>query len=204
MQLALFAFSLFLYFAIHSLLASHSAKNYLIDRWINKKYYRLFFNAFAILSLFPVFITFVNIESTYLFVIPLISTIGMSFVVLGILLLLYGLSQYNLSEFSGTEQLRTQSSPAPQVLKTSGFNGLVRHPLYFAGLIIIWGGFIASPTVKILIAAIVATLYLYFGTKLEEKKLVLEFGEEYKKYQKRVGMLIPFLKYVFIVFIKEI
>jgi protein-S-isoprenylcysteine O-methyltransferase Ste14 len=38
------------------------------------------------------------------------------------------------------------------------------------------------------------TVYIIIGTKLEEKKLVLEFGEAYIKYQKEVPMLIPFTK----------
>jgi protein-S-isoprenylcysteine O-methyltransferase Ste14 len=32
------------------------------------------------------------------------------------------------------------------------------------------------------------------GTILEEKKLVLEFGDTYVKYQQEVPMLIPFTK----------
>ena len=38
------------------------------------------------------------------------------------------------------------------------------------------------------------TVYIIIGTKLEEKKLVLEFGETYIKYQTEVPMLIPFTK----------
>jgi protein-S-isoprenylcysteine O-methyltransferase Ste14 len=36
------------------------------------------------------------------------------------------------------------------------------------------------------------TLYVIIGTWLEERKLVLEFGEAYLQYQKEVPMLIPF------------
>ena len=38
------------------------------------------------------------------------------------------------------------------------------------------------------------TIYVIIGTILEEKKLVLEFGNTYVKYQKEVPMLIPFTK----------
>jgi protein-S-isoprenylcysteine O-methyltransferase Ste14 len=38
------------------------------------------------------------------------------------------------------------------------------------------------------------TIYIIIGTILEERKLVLEFGEAYVKYQKEVPMLIPFSK----------
>ena len=40
----------------------------------------------------------------------------------------------------------------------------------------------------------VLTLYVIVGTMLEEKKLVLEFGEIYVKYKQEVPMLIPFIK----------
>jgi protein-S-isoprenylcysteine O-methyltransferase Ste14 len=38
------------------------------------------------------------------------------------------------------------------------------------------------------------TLYVLIGTWLEERKLVLEFGEAYLRYQRQVPMLIPFAK----------
>lgn len=194
MQTLIFTILLIIYFIIHSVLASHSVKNILIDKVISKKYYRLVFNAVAIISLIPVLFAFRAIDSSYLFVSAIASIIGMCISLFGALLLLYALSQYNLSEFSGMQQLRTKSAPAPETLKTSGFNAIVRHPLYFAGLIILWGGFMYNPSIKVLVASLIAALYLYIGTKFEEQKLIIEFGETYKIYQKRVGMLIPFIK----------
>ena len=35
-------------------------------------------------------------------------------------------------------------------------------------------------------------MYVIVGTVLEEHKLLLEYGDEYRRYQKRVSMLIPF------------
>ena len=40
----------------------------------------------------------------------------------------------------------------------------------------------------------ILTVYVLIGTILEEKKLVLEFGDYYIKYQQEVPMLIPFTK----------
>ena len=194
MQLFIFTFLLIAYFVLHSILAAHRVKRALVNAWISGKYYRLAFNAIAIVTLLPIAYSFIIIKSPFLFDSKGTSVIGLVLLVVGIALLLYALSQYNLSEFSGIEQLKTNTSPSPQNLKTTGFNSLVRHPLYFAGLIIIWGGFLYSPSVKFLVVSLIATLYLYFGTKLEEQKLLLEFGEEYRSYRKKVGMLIPWLK----------
>ena len=45
-----------------------------------------------------------------------------------------------------------------------------------------------------IVTNIILIIYVVIGTKLEEKKLVLEFGDAYVKYQKEVPMLIPFTK----------
>ena len=194
MQLFIFAILLLVYFVVHSALASHRVKNILIDKWIAKRYYRIIYNAIAIISLVPILFAFYQIASPLLFASSAVTYLGMGTSFIGLLILVYALSQYNLSEFAGTQQWRAELNPSPQELKQSGINAFVRHPLYFAGLLIIWGGFMYSPSIKILVAALIATLYLYVGTKLEEQKLIIEFGEEYKAYQKKVGMLLPFLK----------
>jgi len=61
-------------------------------------------------------------------------------------------------------------------------------------LIIILGCFLYKPTDLVLLISLISITYLYVGTKLEERKLVTTFGEDYIKYQQEVGMLIPFLK----------
>ena len=43
----------------------------------------------------------------------------------------------------------------------------------------------------ILVTNLVLTAYFVIGAILEERKLVAEFGEEYREYQKRVPMLVP-------------
>lgn len=45
-----------------------------------------------------------------------------------------------------------------------------------------------------LVVNIILTVYIIIGTKLEEQKLILEYGDEYLKYQQEVPMLIPFTK----------
>jgi len=45
-----------------------------------------------------------------------------------------------------------------------------------------------------IVVNIILTVYVIIGSILEEKKLILEFGDAYKKYQDDVPMLIPFTK----------
>jgi protein-S-isoprenylcysteine O-methyltransferase Ste14 len=195
MKIFILGILLFLYFSLHSALANHQVKIFLMQKGITKKYYRLFFNFSALASLIPIFYFYKKIEPILLFVNILLQNIGLGIAAIGVVLLLVALNQYNLAEFAGTQQLK-QTTPLPsEALKTSGFNSMVRHPLYFSGLLLIWGSFLLQPTDLFLMVSIISTTYLYFGTKLEEEKLVMEFGKEYEKYQHEVGMLIPFWKF---------
>lgn len=66
---------------------------------------------------------------------------------------------------------------------------LVRHPLYFLSLLIIWTGPVVS--FDRILHNLLWTIWIYFGIKLEERDLVTFFGEPYEKYQAEVPMLIP-------------
>lgn len=65
----------------------------------------------------------------------------------------------------------------------------VRHPLYFFVLLLIW----ACPdlTLDRLIFNFLWTVWIIIGTVLEEKDLLSDFGDDYRQYQGRVPMLIP-------------
>ena len=65
----------------------------------------------------------------------------------------------------------------------------VRHPLYFFVLVLIW----SAPDVHSdrLLFNVLWTLWIVLGAFLEEKDLVTELGEKYRRYQKKVPMLFP-------------
>jgi len=63
--------------------------------------------------------------------------------------------------------------------------------LYFGLILYLW---CQTFSLTDIVINIVLTIYIIIGTYLEEKKLVLEFGEPYIKYQHEVPMLIPFTK----------
>lgn len=83
-----------------------------------------------------------------------------------------------------------QSPPSDVSFKTPLLYKLVRHPMYFGLLLAFW----ATPHMSVgrLVFAVTCTLYIVIGTRLEEKDLVALFGDHYRRYQQRIGMLIPF------------
>jgi protein-S-isoprenylcysteine O-methyltransferase Ste14 len=74
-------------------------------------------------------------------------------------------------------------------LDTSGMYEVVRHPMYFSALVMIW----ATPAMSLtyLILAFNVTLYFWLGSYLEERRLVGRFGQRYVRYKERVPRLFP-------------
>lgn len=194
MDLIFFGFSLVFYFAIHSILAHKTTKAFLMDNWIPQKFYRILFNLSSIGFLIPIFLFYKKTNPNVIFENELLEILGIIELLAGFILLLLSLRQYNLSEFAGTQQYKYKTPPTPEKLNTTGLNKWVRHPLYFSTLLLIWGYFLFRPTDLNLVISVITSLYLYFGTKLEEEKLIEEFGKDYQNYQKKVPMLIPFIK----------
>jgi protein-S-isoprenylcysteine O-methyltransferase Ste14 len=74
-------------------------------------------------------------------------------------------------------------------LVTTGVYGIVRHPMYLAGIII----FTFNPIITIngLTITVLADLYFLFGVFIEERRFLRIFGDQYREYMKRVPRLIP-------------
>ena len=94
---------------------------------------------------------------------------------------LFGLSQV-------FARLLGRESPAPR-FHTPLLYRRVRHPIYLSFLLVFW----ATPvmTVGHLLFSLATTGYILIAIQLEERDLVRQFGDQYRRYRGQVAMLIP-------------
>ncbi len=182
-----------LYGALHSLLATAGAKAR-ARQWFGPaadRGYRLAYNIVGGVSLLPVLWLVAKLPDRSLYAIPwpwtLLTGAGQ---IIGALVVLLGVWQTGAARFLGLRQLVApdthQESPH---LVISGLYRWVRHPLYAGGLLFIW----LTPRLSVNLLALYLglTLYILIGARLEERRLLAEFGEAYAQYQQNVPMLLP-------------
>lgn len=77
--------------------------------------------------------------------------------------------------------------------QTKLFYKYVRHPIQLGTVIGLW----ATPSMSWghFLLSFGLTLYVLAGLYFEEKSLVKTFGDDYRSYQEKVPMLIPFIKH---------
>ncbi|RJP54282.1 MAG: isoprenylcysteine carboxylmethyltransferase family protein [Anaerolineaceae bacterium] len=173
---------------VHSLLATHFAKDVFRIKYGNMDFYRLAYNLFAAISFLPILYWMATLPNQVFYQI----SAPWSYLMLGGQLfsaLMLGLAflQTDALSFAGLRQLFEKEEAG--VLVTRGLYRLVRHPLYTFGLLFIW----LSPTVtqnSITVYA-GATVYTLVGAYFEERKLLRIYGEAYAEYQRNTPMLIP-------------
>jgi protein-S-isoprenylcysteine O-methyltransferase Ste14 len=76
-------------------------------------------------------------------------------------------------------------------LVITGIHEYVRHPIYSGILLMMIGFVLYSNSIQSLIILMTTTLYLPFGIRWEEQKLVKEYGEQYENYKSDTPAIIP-------------
>ena len=180
---------------LHSAMISISVTEY-FKKLLGSKYrfYRLFFNIIAILTLIPVALFASSIRTQAIFHWDGYMRIGqVLLLVIAVLLFFLGGRHYDIRQVLGFNQIKEGTSNKAITdsgeLDTSGVLGITRHPWYLATILLIWA---RQMDVSAIIVNVILTSYLIVGTYLEEKKLVKEFGEKYLTYKKRVSMILPY------------
>lgn len=187
--------SILLWGVLHSLLASHAAKEAFRRRFGGRaaRFYRLGYNLFAVVSFLPILALAILTPDRVLYLVPLPwSALMAAGMLLAAAALLIGFLQTDVWEFLGLKQITASAEAQPGKLVTRGLYRYVRHPLYTAGLVFIW--LMPLMTVNLLAINTALTIYILVGVLFEERKLRREFGQAYEEYAAVTPMLLPFTK----------
>lgn len=194
-----FILSFVLWAVVHSVTAASGPKATIRRMMGEKAYeglYRLIYNIFSAITFLPVLILLATrVPDTRIWEISTPVNLAAYLVqFVGLLGLLVSLWQTDIWDFAGLRQAidylngrKDQLRPAKLI--TNGPYALVRHPLYFFSLVMIW--FVPRMTLDILCFNLLATLYFGIGSYYEEKRLLKNFGEDYREYKQRVPALLP-------------
>ncbi len=174
-----------LYFVLHSLFATNPAKS-MVSRhapWIANRY-RLVYNIASTLALIPILILLHRDGGAVLWAWDGISAwIANGIAAAAAAGFLWTTRYYDMNAFLG---FRPETGSAGFTL--SPMHRIVRHPWYFFLLLIIWTRDFNEAW---LVSASAMTAYLIIGSRLEDRKLIGQFGKAYGDYVRCVPGLIP-------------
>jgi len=157
-------------------------------------FYRVLYNLTALMTLLPVAAYSIALEGPEVVCWQGFLRWGQALLLLTALaFFIAGAGRYDLAQFLGIQQMRDQNACRVLTddcrLDTGGVLGLVRHPWYTGGLLIIWARDLDGAAI---LTNLVISIYFVIGAFLEEHKLLAQFGAEYVAYQRRVSMFLPF------------
>lgn len=186
------------YCALHSYLISVGFTN-LMTRLLKSYYafYRLFYVLLSLILLIPLIGYTARADTRIIFAYAQPwSAVRYALLASALVIFFWAFFfNYDSLSFFGIRQIlafgKAKKTDSPGILKRNGLLGIVRHPMYFALILYLWCG--TFRVMDVLVNALL-TIYVVIGTILEERKLVLEFGDAYKEYQREVPMVIPFVK----------
>jgi len=192
---------LFLCFAIqHSVTISDPFKAWMI-RLFGKRfyqgYYRILFTAANILILLFMIPYLAALPDHHLFTYSTWTRLGMRILqCFGIWVFIQAGKKTDFLYFIGVRQVIRHKKGEPEsddeTLIRDGIYGRVRHPLYLGSILVLWGEPYLVSARNGLIIVILSTLYFYLGSMLEERRMVRQLGDEYRRYQREVPRLFPF------------
>jgi methanethiol S-methyltransferase len=195
---------IFLVFAlIHSITVTRKFKRAcraLLGATFMQTYYRALYNAVSFITAGIAFLLIHRVPDQLLWTAPSwLSWIMHGIQIAAIAFASLAFEYLDVGEFMGIKQIWRYISrhevagniegQTQKNLVTNGVYGIVRHPLYFAGLVL----FTFNPhiTVNSLAVTILADAYFLFGMFIEERRFLMIFGDQYREYMKRVPRFIP-------------
>lgn len=175
----------------HSGLSHPPVKQRIIDRW-GKRSYAIIFEATSVIALSVAFLSMWFWDWVYFLEVASVNWLSVSF---GAILIGFGLvvatAASQIISVTTVADMRTDRQPE---LVTHGVYSRVRHPLYLATVAIFSGLAFIYPFPRVILFSIAMSAYTIIGAVLEERKLIIHYGEEYEKYKEQAGFLLPRLR----------
>ena len=112
--------------------------------------------------------------------------LGYAAQIAGLMLTMKATAALDALDLAGVRQVLNARHAAPPrhvPLRTDGVFGIVRHPLYFGWVLMVFGA--PTMTGTRFVFAVVSTLYLAIAVPFEERSLTEVFGHAYGDYQRR-------------------
>lgn len=193
----------FCFASVHSILAARTVKVFsirLFGEYSVKVFYRFFYTCLSAATALISVVLLLNIPDVLLFDPP--SWLGLTMRAVQFSGIIFGMQAFknmDFMEFSGISQVLSHVSGQKVSgdmegmhgtrLVKEGVYGIVRHPLYFAGIVVVS----CSPVItrNWLVVSVLCDIYFVAGALIEERRHIKQFGEEYRQYMKQVPMLIP-------------
>lgn len=175
----------------HSGLSHLPVKHRIIDRF-GKEGYALIFKVTSTVALGVAFLSMWFWDWLYFLD---LSSVNLLSVFLGAILIGFGLvvstAASQIISVSTVADMRTDREPE---LITAGIYSRIRHPLYLATVAIFSGLAFLYPFPRVIAFSIAMSAYTIIGAVLEERKLIIQYGQDYEEYKKQAGFLLPRLR----------
>ena len=173
----------------HSGVSALSVKGKLIDRW-GKEGYSRFFTITSIITLGIAFLSMNFWDWLYFIqnpslIQPLLFIPGIAALITGVIIA--GKASKVIS-VSTVADMRTDRTPE---LITEGLYAHIRHPLYLATVLVFGSITLIYPFPIVFTFVFCMIVYTLVGAYFEEQKLIIQYGEDYLEYKKRVGFILP-------------
>lgn len=177
-----------IFYFLHSFLLIENVKKKI---GLKPRTYRVFYNLLSLILIIAVLLVGAIIPSPLMYV-PGPGTFYMGLMVstVGIFVIKRAFRNYSTGVFLGVKKENKSIE-----LKTDGLQSKIRHPLYTGTIMVFLGYFVYNPMLSSLITLISLLIYLPIGIKMEEKKLINKFGQQYLDYRSTVPALLPKIQF---------
>lgn len=173
----------------HSGLSALRIKSRIVARWGSSGYAKIF-KVTSLIALIPPFLSLNFWDWLYFVRSP--ELVNPLFLVIAVVMIIGGTAIASAASrvlsVSTVADMRTDRQAA---LVTSGIYARVRHPLYLATILLFLGIVPLYPFPQIAVFSLSFCVYILIGARLEERKLIVRYGQEYLDYRKKAGFILP-------------